>query len=109
MAPIQSILLLFVLYIFFKYIFKNKSALTTRVLSLAILLTATLFILFPDTSTRVASYIGVGRGVDMLIYLFICLVTISFFRIYSKTKDIDQQITHITRINAMNTASCPTE
>ncbi|MFP5222898.1 MAG: DUF2304 family protein [Acidobacteriota bacterium] len=108
MALIKPILLFFVLYIFFKYIFKNKSALATRILSIAMLGTATLFVLFPNLSTDVANLIGVGRGVDMLIYLFMCLVTMFFFRIYSKTKELDQLITSIVRHSATTNALRPT-
>lgn len=108
MSLIKPLLIIFILFVFFKYVFKNKSALATRIVSISILFVVTFFVVFPELSTSIANYLGVGRGVDMSIYLFICLATILFFRMYSKTKDLDQQITKIVRNIAIDNAGYKT-
>ena len=58
-------ILLLVLYATFL-----RSTLRDRALAILLFVTAVVAILFPDLTTRLANILGVGRGTDLLIYLF---------------------------------------
>ena len=51
--------------------------------------------LFPAPITLIANYVGIGRGVDLAIYLSIILLFYLVFKIFMK---IDKQRTDTTRL-----------
>jgi hypothetical protein len=59
------------------------------------------FVVFPDLTTRIANFVGVGRGVDLINYLIevgLLFVTIHY---YSKFVHLQTQITTLTRAMAL--------
>jgi hypothetical protein len=55
------------------------------------------FVIFPDLTTRIANFVGVGRGVDLINYLVevgLLFVTIHY---YAKFVHLQTQITTLTR------------
>lgn len=64
-------------------------------------------ILLPKTTTKIASIFGVGRGVDVIVYISLVLLFYLVFRIYVKIQDIHQEITSIIRRTAIENASKP--
>lgn len=60
-------------------------------------LLGSLAILFPETTTKVARLVGIGRGVDALLYGSVVVIFYLIFRIYIKIEDTQKQITELTR------------
>lgn len=58
---------------------------------------AILAILFPGITGRVAQIIGIGRGVDAIIYVSITLLFYLIFRLYIYLEDIKHDITEIVQ------------
>ena len=56
---------------------------------------ATLIVLFPGVTSRIAQFIGIGRGADVVIYVSITLLFYLVFRIYIYLEDIRRDITDI--------------
>ncbi len=54
-------------------------------------------VFFPDLTTQVAQHIGIGRGIDVIVYSSIGLLFYLIFRIYVKMEEIEQEITKIVR------------
>ena len=54
-------------------------------------------IIFPDMSTKLAKLIGVGRGVDAILYASIVVIFYLIFRLYIKIEDTQKEITQLTR------------
>ena len=54
-------------------------------------------ILHPATTSRIASLIGVGRGVDAIIYLALSLLFYLVFRLYVMIEDVRREITTLVR------------
>jgi hypothetical protein len=52
---------------------------------------------FPDLITKVANFIGVGRGVDVIIYISIGTLFYLIFRLYVKLEESQQELTVIVR------------
>jgi hypothetical protein len=101
---IKPFLILLTLGIGASYIAFVRSRATDRLLILLALLAAIVMILFPDLSSRLASLLGVGRGVDLIFYLFIGLAGFAFIVLHSRLQDADRRITELARAVALFTA-----
>ena len=51
----------------------------------------------PATTTRIAEFFGVGRGVDIIVYISLALLFYLVFRIYVMIEDLRNQITYLIR------------
>jgi small membrane protein len=63
--------------------------------------TAALAVIFPNVLTRVAEWVGVGRGADLLLYLLVVtfmLVTVVLFR---RIGELERRYTQIVRTLAV--------
>lgn len=67
------------------------------------------FIIFPDLTTFIANKVSVGRGTDLVIYLFIILFFIVSMLLYSKMRRIEATQTSIIRHLAIQNAIKKTE
>lgn len=68
-------------------------------------LVGTTAIFFPDLTTQTAKWVGIGRGVDAIIYASIIVIFYMVFRLYIKIEDTQKQITSLTRIIALKKPS----
>lgn len=63
----------------------------------ALFTTAIVVILYPEQTTRLANNLGIGRGVDLVVYASIITLFYLVFRIYVMIEDIRQEITQVIR------------
>ncbi|MDK2790249.1 MAG: hypothetical protein PWP15_756 [Methanothermococcus sp.] len=56
-----------------------------------------LVVVFPDFLGYLANLVGVGRGVDVLIYLGIVALFYLIYRSYTKIENLEREITKIVR------------
>ncbi len=54
-------------------------------------------ILFPKVADKVAHFFGIGRGVDLIIYLAIAILSLIVAVLYAKVKMDERAITKIVR------------
>jgi hypothetical protein len=55
----------------------------------------------PDTTGLFARWLGVGRGVDIAMYLSILMIFYLLFRSFAKIEDLDRQLTRVVRADAL--------
>jgi hypothetical protein len=55
----------------------------------------------PNTSSRVAAFLGVGRGADVVVYLALVLVFYLLFRSFGRIEELERQITRVVRAAAL--------
>lgn len=60
-------------------------------------LSAIVGVAFPDETSRVASLMGIGRGVDLIVYASIAALFYLVFRAYVLMEDIRHEITELVR------------
>lgn len=92
-----KILLILVLIGGFFYLTLLSKRLMRRLTVIALFLAIGICILFPQLTQRVASFVGVGRGADLVSYLstvFLIFIAIQF---YIKAKSFDDNITQLVR------------
>lgn len=71
---------------------------------LGILLSGMFALVFPDTTTTVAHFIGIRRGADLLFYTAILVGLIVAFFGYLRFRVLDRQITLLVRQLALQNA-----
>jgi small membrane protein len=74
------------------------------VLSLIAALAGLYFVWFPSHSTRVAEFAGVGRGVDLILYLWVCISLIVLLNLHLKLRTQHELITALARRIALTDA-----
>jgi small membrane protein len=54
-------------------------------------------VFFPDIISKFANLIGIGRGIDVIIYASIAILFYLIFRLYVKLEESEREITRIVR------------
>lgn len=72
-----------------------------KLLIFSLVLLGTWFVWVPEHTTAVANYLGVGRGTDLLIYLWIVLSFAIGLNLHFKVRAARHDITRLTRAIAL--------
>jgi small membrane protein len=75
-----------------------------RLILVALAGAAVISILNPDLTTRVANFVGVGRGTDLLLYLLVAVFLYVVVGFYLKFRDVERQLTVLARRLALDEA-----
>ncbi len=77
----------------------KDSAITVRELLLWLLfwIAAAVAVLLPQTTSFLANLVGVGRGVDLAIYVALVIIFYMIFRIFVRLEKLEQDITKVVR------------
>ena len=97
---IQIIIIIFVLFALSRVLlrFKNNEITIKEFLFWLIFwIAVSITVLLPQTTSLLASWAGVGRGVDLVIYISIVALFYMIFRIFVRLEKIEQDITKIVR------------
>ncbi len=98
--PIQIMLLVFVLFAASRAVLQFRGgtirfgALTFWLLIWAVALVA---IFYPEETTRLAKILGIGRGVDVVVYASIAILFYLVFRLHVYLENIRTEISHLIR------------
>jgi hypothetical protein len=84
-----------------------RSALLDRIIVLLLLSVAIFFVVFPETTVFVAQLLGVGRGTDLVLYIFIVLFSFLGLLFYSKLHRLQRVQTELARAIAIRDARKP--
>jgi hypothetical protein len=63
----------------------------------ALLVVGAVAVVVPDATQRVAEFVGVGRGTDLVTYVAIVAVLFVLLHYYTKFVELQQQVTRLTR------------
>ncbi|NJP42088.1 DUF2304 domain-containing protein [Actinacidiphila epipremni] len=64
-------------------------------------------VLRPGDTTRVAHFLGVGRGTDLVLYFLVVGVTGLALNTYLRFRSLEQRLTELARDTALRTAHRP--
>lgn len=107
MLIIQIIIVLFILYALYRTIGKFREGKVRWgwfAFWTLFWIAAGVVVLLPETTNRLADLVGVTRGVDLIIYLAIIVISYLVFRILIKIESLEQEITKVVREAALNEA-----
>lgn len=102
---IQLFLAFFMVFAFTRVILRFKEGnFTTRELVFWILIfgSALVFVINPALTTDIAHAIGIGRGVDVVVYISIAVLFYLVFRLFIYMQNIKHDITEIVRKIALD-------
>jgi hypothetical protein len=101
MILIQLILIAAIAGIGVLALWSLRSRRLSRFVVLALAAAGVIFVLRPDASTRIAHFLGVGRGVDLMLYIFLIATVYALMQLYARVRTLDWQITQLSRALAI--------
>ncbi len=110
LTTIQIVLLIFTVFAVSRVFLRLREKVIstkTALFWILIWMAAIVGILLPKTTTKIASIFGVGRGVDVIVYISLALLFYLVFRIYVMIQDMRHEITSVIRKFALQNASKP--
>ena len=81
-----------------------RSELADRFLGLALFGSAATAVIWPDTTTVIAHYFGIGRGTDLIFYLYGCASVFLFVILSSKIAQLSRVQVRLIRAMALQQA-----
>ncbi|MGI5836827.1 MAG: DUF2304 domain-containing protein [Chloroflexota bacterium] len=106
---LSQIIIVSVMLGFALYVFRGRTVLRDRIIYLVLLATGVVLAIYPDLSTRIANTVGIGRGTDLLLYVFILFSLFYYAGLASQFMKVEQQITALTRAIAILNAKPASE
>lgn len=104
---IQILLIIFILFAVAKVglRYKDKAiSLQEFILWTVFWLLVALVVVFPEITSYAANLVGVGRGVDLVVYISILILFYLVFRLLVRLDSIEKNITKIVRQKAIDQA-----
>ncbi len=108
LTAIQILLLSFILFSLSRvYLRWSEKVLSTKTAFFWFLIWLAAFVgvILPATTTKIAALFGVGRGVDVIVYISLALLFYLVFRIYVMIEDFRREITFLVRHLALKNSS----
>lgn len=100
LLPIQLGFVIFVLFAASRAILRFKGGslhIGALIFWISIWVTAAIAVFSPDQTTEVARLLGIGRGVDVVVYCAIALLFYLVFRLHVYLEEIRSQISTLIR------------
>jgi len=100
MTIFQILILLFIAFVIIKAtkkLIKKEISLLLYFFWVALWLAIAIINIFPAIIAWVAFSVGIGRGVDLLIYSAIIVISYTVFKINIRTKTLERNMTELVR------------
>ncbi len=104
MNLIQPLLVGSLLLIGFLYLMRFRNRISDRLIILGIMGVGTLFVCFPNLTSRLARLVGVGRGTDLLLYASLVGGGFMLVVFYAKIREMSGVITRLIREDSLRGA-----
>ncbi len=93
----SQVLLLVVIASTGLYVTRLANAFRDRVLFSALAVIGALLIMAPETTNMVAARLGIGRGADLIFYLFILFALFAFARLVIEIRSLQRSVRLLTQ------------
>lgn len=101
----QILFVLFALFVM-REILKRKSSgllsLPGAIFWIVLWILALIAVLAPSTTQMLASYFGIGRGTDFVVYVSFAVMFFVLFRLHIKIESIQRDITKVVRKDTLD-------
>ncbi|MBU0597260.1 DUF2304 family protein [Patescibacteria group bacterium] len=65
-------------------------------------LSAVLVVMWPASTSKIAGYLGIGRGTDLVIYASVAVIFYLLFKLNIKLDSLNREVTKVVRREALN-------
>ncbi len=100
-------LLVFFLLIFVVYIIRFKTATYDRLFMVIIGTVGIIFVLYPNLSSKIANFFNIGRGTDLVFYMWIIFSLFKFLRYEARINELQKSVTEIVRHISIDEVELP--
>jgi hypothetical protein len=76
-----------------------------RIVCIVLAAVGILFVLHPEFTSAIAKALGVGRGTDLVLYVFIVACIYALMIMYVRQRELRRDITELTRQFALQNAT----
>ena len=101
MTGIQIVLLTGIAFISLYFFIRWKKRVLDILLLAFLILSAVVFVVWPDLTQNLAKFLGVGRGADLVFYISILIFWFVVLKLYSRVRSLEQKLTETIRKNAI--------
>jgi len=101
MVPIQIVLISAVVFLAFYMYLRLRSSLLDAVMIFLFCGAAVFFILFPDTTTEIAQWLGVKRGLNLVFYSITVFFFFLILKLYARLRKLENKFTEMVRENSL--------
>src|SRR5437763_149092 len=102
MIPLfKALLLVGLLVLGYPIVFRARLLLVQRIFGVLLGALLAVFVIFPDASTAIGRFFGIGRGADFLFYLAHLFLLYLVVRLYLRQQQLRTEITELTRAIAL--------
>lgn len=105
MKPIQFILIPLFLFLMGVFWTRLKAHPGLRILVILLLLGATIFTAFEDSTSVIANALGIGRGVDLVMYLSLLGLAVVCLLLYLRILRLEKTVREVVRTDALQHAT----
>ena len=105
MQIIQVIIIIFALFALSRVFLRFKDNKLTKnefMFWVFVWLAVIIIAIIPSITTALSQQLGIGRGMDLIVYISIIVLFYLIFRVYVKTEHIEKEITMVVRKVALN-------
>jgi len=103
----SQIIIVATVFAFLLYAVRLRTVLRDRLMFAGIVAIGILLAFRPDLATRIANLIGIGRGADLLLYIFLLFSLFQSVYLADRLKTIDARLTSVVREQALESAVAP--
>ncbi len=101
MRPIQLILIPILVIVLLFFTPKLKRSALLQGLFVTVILILMLFVAVPDWSTIVANFLGIGRGVDLIMYLGLLSLGVLGLLLFIRMRKLEEKLVELVREQAI--------
>ena len=74
------------------------------VLILLFLITGVVFVIFNEITDKMAHFLGIGRGADMIFYLGLLFLFFLMLKLYARLRRVEENLTELVRKKSIEDA-----
>jgi hypothetical protein len=92
--------IIFIIGLIFCLVYAFVQRQKSRAISLMLAATSTagiVFVAFPELSSQLATYVGIGRGADLILYCWLIISLVVSVNLQFKILSLQRNITDLTR------------
>lgn len=104
MTLIQALLSLGIILIAIYMYIRLRSTLLDVILILMFLVTGLVFVIFHEITDKMAHFLGISRGADMIFYLGILFLFFLILKLYARLRRVEQNFTELIRKKSIEEA-----
>jgi len=74
------------------------------ILILLFLITGVVFVIFNEITDKMAHFLGIGRGADMIFYLGLLFLFFLMLKLYARLRRVEENLTELVRKKSIEEA-----